>query len=172
MYTIDETQDTLETAAARIPEEFYEGLNGGISLLPQVKRSPHSRPEKPLYIMGEYRNSLSMGRYIVIYYGSFRRVFGHLDREEYAEELYKTLKHEFWHHLEGKAGTRDLEHEDARKIQSLLKDLPADSKPRISRRHPEDLNETAAPDRAARPESDSLRSHWRAGDKPGNDERG
>jgi hypothetical protein len=50
-----------------------------------------------------------LGRYIAIYYGSFLRVYGHLGREELKDELKKTLKHEFLHHLEAMAGARDLE---------------------------------------------------------------
>ena len=55
----------LEEIAAAFPDEFFEDLNGGISLLPEVKYSPYARAQD-LYILGEYCHNM-MGRYIVIY---------------------------------------------------------------------------------------------------------
>jgi hypothetical protein len=53
-----------------------------------------------------------MGRYIIIYYGSFIALFGHLSDEQMTRELRKTLRHEFTHHLESLAGEDGLEKED------------------------------------------------------------
>lgn len=111
MIPIDEVESILDEIAAELPREFYEELNGGIILLPEVKLNPAAR-NQDLYIMGEYHSGGSMGRYIVIYYGSFERVFGYLDRERLKKQLAHTLKHEFTHHLESLAGERDLEKED------------------------------------------------------------
>jgi len=69
-----------------------------------------------LYIMGEYHNSHAMGRTIMIYYGSFRQVYGHLSESKLKTRLSKTLRHEFRHHLESLAGEADLEVEDAVRI--------------------------------------------------------
>jgi len=112
MVTIDEAEIMLEEIAEELPKEFYNKLNGGILLLPDVKLHP-ARHADDLYIMGEYHRSMDMGRYIVIYYGSFERAYGHLSADNMREQLRKTLVHEFTHHIEGLAGEKGLEIKDA-----------------------------------------------------------
>jgi len=117
MVTIEEAEEILESVAENLPAEFYKYLNGGILLLPDVRRSKEPWGEN-LYTLGEYIVSPSMGKYIAIYYGSFEFVFGsNISRERIAEELRKTLLHEFTHHLEHLAGERDLEKEDERRMR-------------------------------------------------------
>ena len=117
MVTIDEAQDILEEVAEGLPREFYKDLNGGILLLPDVRKSRESWGEN-LYTLGEYRYSPSMGRYIAIFYGSFEYVFGaDASRETIAVQLRKTLLHEFTHHLEHLAGENALEKEDERRMR-------------------------------------------------------
>ena len=118
MISIDRAQEMLEEIAMGFPEAFYERLNGGISLLPEAKHSPHARADD-LYILGEYHRDI-MGRYIVIYYGSFIRVHGHLNEPEFYEELRKTVAHEFTHHLEDLAGERGLERQDEEDLIAYL----------------------------------------------------
>jgi len=116
MITIDEAQEILETVAEGLPKEFYKELNGGIVLLPDVRKSKESWGDD-LYTLGEYNVSYGMGRYIAIYYGSFEYVFGkNATKELMAEELRKTLIHEFRHHMESLAGENDLEKEDERRL--------------------------------------------------------
>ena len=98
--SIDRFEEILGELAEELPAEFYTGLNGD------------------LYIMGEYRNDPSTGRCIVLYYGSFRRVFRHLDEDELRTEMRRVLRHEFRHHVEGRAGVRDLEEWDADQIRA------------------------------------------------------
>ena len=95
------------------PPEFYDELNGGICLLPEAKHDPEF-PEGELYIMGEYRNSGMMGKFINLYYGSFAALAQQENwrQEDWEEELYSTLAHEFTHHMEGRAGERGLEIQD------------------------------------------------------------
>ena len=117
MVTIDEAQDILERVAESLPPKFYEELNGGIILLPDVKRGGESW-SKDIYTLGEYIVCRSMGRYIAIYYGSFEHVFGRGASEEaIAKELRETLLHEFTHHLEDLAGERGLAKEDERRMR-------------------------------------------------------
>ena len=117
MVSIEEAQDILEAVAEGLPPEFYKELNGGIILLPDVKRSREPWGEN-LYTLGEYTYSHSMGRYIAIYYGSFEYLFGNdCSEKRIAEELRKTLLHEFTHHLESLAGERELEKEDERRMR-------------------------------------------------------
>lgn len=119
MIEFDEVGKILDEIAAELPQEFYKELNGGIILLPEVKRNPMGR-KNDLYIMGEYHAGGGLGRYIAIYYGSFERVYGHLGREPLKEQLAHTLKHEFTHHLESLAGERGLEIKDAEFLENYL----------------------------------------------------
>ena len=91
---------------------IHEALNGGIALLPEAKEDPEGEHGE-LYIMGEYCNDM-MGKYINLYYGSFAALAGQEDwtEEDWEDELYTTLAHEFTHHIEGRAGERGLERKD------------------------------------------------------------
>jgi len=109
-------QEMLEKVAEEIPQEFYRELNGGIILLPEIKKSSRALG-RGMYTLGEYIVSPSMGRYIAIYYGSFERLYGDsLSEEEMQEEIRDTLIHEFTHHLEDLAGENELEKEDERQL--------------------------------------------------------
>jgi hypothetical protein len=113
-YTIDQVEEMLNKIAEEIPEDFYRELNGGILLLPEIKLHPKGKGD--LYIMGEYCNTVNLGRYINIYYGSFMRVYGNVPEDLLYEKLKETLLHEFTHHLESLAGARDLEIKDEIKL--------------------------------------------------------
>ena len=115
MITIEEMQVILDELAEELPQEFYKELNGGILLLPDIKVSPEAR-NHDLYILGQYHYSHSMGRYIIIYFGSFSALYGYGSREKLKKELRKTLRHEFTHHLEHLAGEKDLEVEDQKEL--------------------------------------------------------
>src|SRR6056297_2054454 len=119
MISIKEMEEMLNEIAEELPKEIYKNLNGGIILLPEVKQNK-KRKSTNLYILGQYHHGGVMGRYISIYYGSFKRVHGHLGKEKIREKLIKTLKHEFTHHLESMAGEKDLEIEDAKFIRDYF----------------------------------------------------
>jgi hypothetical protein len=123
MITIEEMEQILEELAGELPEEFYKELNGGILLLPEKKISPEAK-KNDLYTMGQYRCSPSMGRYIVIYYGSFEALYGNLSSENLKIKLREVLRHEFTHHLEDLAGERDLEKEDEAELERYRYGLP------------------------------------------------
>jgi hypothetical protein len=120
MVTIDEAQAMLDEIAESLPEAFYNELNGGILLLPDVKFSDYARKDD-LYILGEYVRDHVMGRLIYIYYGSFTRVYGHLAPEGFKGQLRETLLHEFTHHMESLAGERGLEKKDEADLQRYLR---------------------------------------------------
>ena len=113
--SFDEVGDLLDQMAEEFPEEFYRDLNGGISLLPQAVEDPAG---EALYIMGEYCNDM-MGRYINLYYGSFAALAEQEDwsEEDWEDELYTTLTHEFTHNVEGLAGERGLEIRDQLELE-------------------------------------------------------
>ena len=118
MLTFDETAHILDELAAELPAEFFRHLNGGIVLLPQSKLHRASADARRLYILGEYHHEpLGLGRYIAIYYGSFRRVHGHEPPDTQTAHLRETLRHEFTHHMESLAGERGLEIRDAIALQ-------------------------------------------------------
>ncbi|MDR2157438.1 MAG: metallopeptidase family protein [Clostridiales Family XIII bacterium] len=119
MMSIDEMQDILDELAEELPPIFYRDLNGGILLLPEAQLSRYARAED-LYVLGEYRHSRGMGRYIVIFYGSFIALFGDRSGEVMKRELRKTLRHEFTHHLESLAGEDDLGKEDDEFMRGYL----------------------------------------------------
>ncbi|MDR1531203.1 MAG: metallopeptidase family protein [Clostridiales bacterium] len=120
MLNMEEAEKVLEQAAAELPPEFYRDLNGGISLLPGIKPHPRS-VNNDLYILGEYHNEpLGLGRYIVIYFGSFKRIYAGQPRDVWEQKLGEVLRHEFTHHLESLAGERGLDARDEQEIAAYL----------------------------------------------------
>ena len=107
--SFDEVGEILDELAEKIPEAFYQELNGGILLLPEELPDPENGED--MYILGEYCVD-EMGRYINIYYGSFAILYADQPREVWEEELFITLRHEFTHHVEGLAGERSLDRKD------------------------------------------------------------
>ena len=119
MISFEECAEMLDEIADSMPYELYRELNGGMSLLPQLKVHPKA-VNNDLFILGEYKRN-SLGRYIVFYYRSLNRVYGHLLREEYYQRLRKVLAHEVRHHNEFLAGVDDLVLYDNEQISSYLK---------------------------------------------------
>ncbi|MBK5251524.1 MAG: metallopeptidase family protein [Peptostreptococcaceae bacterium] len=115
-------ESILDEVTVGFPQELFKELNGGILLFPETKHNPVGR-KNDLFILGEYHRGGNMGRYIVIYYGSFMKVYGRLEKEALRGRLIHTLKHEFTHHLESLAGERGLEIEDARYLENYLRKI-------------------------------------------------
>lgn len=121
MVSFEEFQDMIDEIIQTFPEEFFRELNGGVFARKKVKYHPEGI-DHDLLIMGEYCRQYHLGRFIVIYYGSFMRVHGHLSEDELREALRRVLLHEFRHHLESLAGECDLEIEDAAAIAKYRED--------------------------------------------------
>lgn len=112
MLSFEEVQDALTEIADGLPQEIYQGLNGGVVLLPETKHHPEGQGDD-LYILGQYHaDPAGLGRYISIYYGSFRLVHGRLFPRAQKDKLRELLYHELTHHLEHMAGNKDLEWQD------------------------------------------------------------
>lgn len=101
----------LEEIVQTLPEVFFKDLNGGIHATQKEKLHKQAK-NNDLWILGEYHNNKHLGRSIVIYYGSFIRLYGNRSHEFIKERLRKNVLHEFRHHLESLGGERDLEIED------------------------------------------------------------
>lgn len=117
MVGFEEAGRMLDEAAEALPQEIFEGLNGGVNLLPARKTDQNG-----LLVMGTY-NVNQMGRYVEIYYGSFRAAHGQAGPDKWRRELTRTLKHELTHHIESLAGDRSLEKWDERHVAELLAGL-------------------------------------------------
>lgn len=115
MIGFEEFQNLIDEIVQTFPEVFFRELNGGVFAREYAKLHPENYSGE-LFIMGEYCVTPHLGRFIVIYYGSFAQVYGYLDEASLSEKLRKVLLHEFRHHLESLAGERDLEVEDALRI--------------------------------------------------------
>lgn len=115
MITYEEASQMLENIINDVPDELFRDLSGGVILEHEYKLHPSSRPERPLYIMGEYHND-GLGKRIVIYYGSFRVVHGFCDSEEFREKLRHTFSHELRHHIEHMAGVSSLNRFDDERL--------------------------------------------------------
>lgn len=116
---IDEIQEILEDIVEDIPEEFFDGLNGGIVLEEDIKYHPDSQEGRPLYVLGEYVQSV-LGKHIVIYYGSLKRVYQYEYEFLIYEKIREVLIHEFIHHLETRAGEIGLRLEDREALKEYL----------------------------------------------------
>lgn len=99
----------------RLPEELFRELSGGVMAREQAKLHPAGL-NGDLYILGEYHVHPHLGRFVVLYYGSFMACLGWMEEENLRERMWKVLRHEFLHHLESLAGEKDLAVEDAKKI--------------------------------------------------------
>ena len=118
--SFDEVGEILDELAERIPEPFFEELNGGVLLLPEAYPDPENGDD--MFILGEYCVD-EMGRYINLYYGSFVKLFADEPREVWEEELFITLRHEFTHHVEALAGDRSLDYKDAAYLMEYQEEL-------------------------------------------------
>ena len=120
--SFEQAGDLLDEMAEEFPPEFYDELNGGISLLPEAKEDPEGEPGE-LYIMGEYCNDM-MGKYINLYYGSFAALARLEDwtEEDWEDELYTTLSHELTHHMENLSGLHALDDRDAAELEEYRRE--------------------------------------------------
>ena len=114
--SFEEIRELLDEIAEEVPEAFYQELHGGIILMPEEKKHRESKDFENLYIMGEYHRNV-MGRKILIYYGSFKKMYPKASIGILRKKLKDTLLHEFTHHIESLAGERGLEKKDEEKMK-------------------------------------------------------
>ena len=122
MVDLDRFFDILTEVCDELPDEFFNELHQGVVLSENIKYSPYAHGED-LVIMGEYRRAY-FGNQIVIYYGSFRKMYSGLSEENLKAEIRKVVRHEFRHHMEnlsGIYGADSLEREDEIGLRKYLR---------------------------------------------------
>ncbi len=121
MIGIEEYRQIISELMDELPEEFFRGLSGGV-IVSEALVIPDYARGNDLFTMGQYQ-ILSGMRQIIMYKGSFDRVYPQADAAEARELLRGILRHEFRHHLESLGGVHNsssLEAEDERKKQDYL----------------------------------------------------
>ena len=104
-----------------LPEAFFRELTGGV-IVSEALMIPDYARDNDLYTLGHYR-FFSGVRQIVMYKGSFDRVYPEAEEAEARELLRGVLRHEFRHHLEFLSGIHDassLEAQDEREKRAYL----------------------------------------------------
>ena len=124
MVSFERFEELTYELAQQLPEEFFRKLDGGVMAREMVKIHPEAVAQD-LLILGEYHRDPHLSRFVVLYYGSFMRAYGHLDEEGLRKEMWRVLRHEFLHHLESLAGEHSLEIEDAIKIAAYREEKGA-----------------------------------------------
>lgn len=115
MLTLDEFQKLANELYDDIPEVLFDGLTGGIIIQEHAEQRDDDLPD--VYVLGEYvQDDFGLGRYIVLYYGSFALLFKGEPAAVWEEELWETMVHEVRHHVEALAGIEDLNVEDAEQM--------------------------------------------------------
>ena len=120
--TYEQMGDWLEEIAGEFPDAFFEELDGGIQLEEEALPDPDFPPGE-MYIVGEDVHDM-LGRYILLYYGSFAALAERedWDRAAWEEELRTTLSHELTHHMEGRGGLHALDDRDAEELEEYRRE--------------------------------------------------
>ena len=121
MLSIGEYRNIISELLDELPEEFFRELSGGV-IVSEALVIPDYARRNDLYTMGQYQVSSGM-RQIVLYKGSFDRIYPQANEAEVRDLLRGILRHEFRHHLESLGGIHNsssLEAEDEREKQAYL----------------------------------------------------
>lgn len=121
MLSMEEYRAILSELVDELPQEFFRDLNGGVIASGALVIPDYARAGD-LYTLGQYQVSPGM-RQIVLFKGSFDRVYPHADAAQARSVLRGVLRHEFRHHMEFLGGIHNassLEAEDERRKQDYL----------------------------------------------------
>lgn len=121
MIGIKEYKKIVSELLDELPEEFFQELSGGVIVSGAAVIPDYAR-ENDLYTLGLY-HVFSGVRQIILYKGSFDRLYPQADADEARKILRGILRHEFRHHLEflsGIHGPSSLEAEDERDKRAYL----------------------------------------------------
>ena len=103
MISYDEFELLVREEMNALPPYVFKELNGGVLIDPGVYLHP-ARVKDDLYILGTYSFGSSLGKQIILYYGSFMATMGNAPMEQIRGQVRDTLRHEFLHHMETRAG--------------------------------------------------------------------
>ncbi|MBR4132007.1 MAG: hypothetical protein IKT99_03435 [Oscillospiraceae bacterium] len=121
MIGLEEYKKIVSELLDELPAEFFRELSGGV-IVSEALVIPDYARGNDLYTLGQYQVYAGM-RQIVMFKGSFDRLYPHADAAEARELLRGILRHEFRHHIEFLGGLHNsstLEAEDARRKQAYL----------------------------------------------------
>ena len=121
MISMEEYQNIITELMDELPDEFFRELSGGV-IASEAMVIPDDARGNDLFTLGQYQVYSGI-RQIVMFKGSFDRVYPQADAAEARELLRGTLRHELRHHLEFLGGVHNsssLEAEDEREKQAYL----------------------------------------------------
>ena len=121
MISTEEYRAIISDLMDELPEEFFRELTGGV-IMSQALVIPDYARDNDLYTLGQYQVCYGL-RQIVMFKGSFDRLYPQADMAQAREILRGVLRHEFRHHIEFLGGIHNsssLEAEDERKKQEFI----------------------------------------------------
>ena len=121
MISTEEYKKIISELLDELPEEFFRDLTGGV-IVSEASVIPDYAQGNDLYTMGMYKIYSGI-RQIVMYKGSFDRIYRYADAAQAKDILRGILRPEFRHHLESLGGIHNassLEAQDAREKRAYL----------------------------------------------------
>ena len=121
MISTEEYQEIISELMDKLPEAFFRELTGGVIMSEALVIPDYARGDD-LCTLGQYQVYYGV-RQIVMFKGSFDRLYPNVDVAQARGILRGVLRHEFRHHIEFLGGIRNsssLEAEDERKKQTYL----------------------------------------------------
>ena len=121
MISLEEYENLISELLDELPEAFFRELTGGVTVSEEAALPNYARGND-IYTLGQYQ-VFSGVRQIVLYKGSFDRLYPQADAAQAKAILRGVLRHEFRHHLEFLGGIHNsssLEAEDEREKQAYL----------------------------------------------------
>jgi hypothetical protein len=121
MISTEQYKAIISDLMDELPEVFFRELTGGV-IMSEALVIPDYAQGNDLYTLGQYQVYYGV-RQIVMFKGSFDRLYPQADESDAREILRGVLRHEFRHHIEflGRIhNSSSLEAEDNRKKQAYL----------------------------------------------------
>ncbi len=121
MISTEQYKAIISDLMDELPEAFYRDLTGGV-ILSEALVIPDYAQGNDLYTLGQYQVCYGI-RQIVMFKGSFDRLYPNVGVSEAREILRGVLRHEFRHHIEFLGGIHNsssLEAEDERQKRAYL----------------------------------------------------
>jgi hypothetical protein len=121
MISTEEYRTIISELMDELPQAFFRDLTGGV-IMSEALVIPDYARGNDLYTLGQYQVYYGV-RQIVMFKGSFDRLYPQADIPQAREILRGVLRHEFRHHIEylGRIhNSSSLKAEDNRKKQAYL----------------------------------------------------